>query len=377
MRPGRSVVFATLLMATVWQALVDPTGAAQPATPAGSATFSSCRAALSPSTPSAALSTGDDVTPVSADATVLRQVADVPLPGGPSRFDYQSFDPATGRLWIAHMGAGQLVVVDTKTRSVAGTVQDLPKVTGVLVVPELDRVYAAVAGDHQVAVVDGRSLEVIARLGTIGFPDGLDYAPSTGKIYVSDESGGGEVVIDAKTNQVVTTIDLSGEAGNTHYDADSGCMLVAVQSLDQLVAIDPTTDRIAGRYDLGQDCQGPHGFLVDALARLAFVTCEDNATLLVVDLGSMAVTTTLPVGDGPDVLAFDPDLERLYVASESGTVSVFDARGGALQAAGEIVIPHAHSIAVDPATHLVYLPLENVDGHPVLRIMSPIPLTAG
>jgi len=78
------------------------------------------------------------------------------MPGGASRFDYQSLDPTTGRLYIAHMGAGQLVVFDTKHRAVVGTVADLPMVTGVLAVPALGHVYAAVAGDHQVDVVDNR-----------------------------------------------------------------------------------------------------------------------------------------------------------------------------------------------------------------------------
>jgi hypothetical protein len=32
--------------------------------------------------------------------------------------------------------------------------------------------------------------------------------------------------------------------------------------------------------------------------------------------------------------------------------------------------PNAHSVAVDPATHRVYFPLENLQGHPVLRIMQ-------
>jgi hypothetical protein len=36
-----------------------------------------------------------------------------------------------------------------------------------------------------------------------------------------------------------------------------------------------------------------------------------------------------------------------------------------------MVMPHAHTVCVDPATHLVYLPLENLDGHPILRIMEP------
>ena len=33
-------------------------------------------------------------------------------------------------------------------------------------------------------------------------------------------------------------------------------------------------------------------------------------------------------------------------------------------------MPHAHTVCVDPDTHLVYFPLQNVNGHPVLRIME-------
>jgi hypothetical protein len=32
--------------------------------------------------------------------------------------------------------------------------------------------------------------------------------------------------------------------------------------------------------------------------------------------------------------------------------------------------PNAHTVAVDPVTHRVYFPLENVGGHPVLRVMD-------
>ena len=34
-------------------------------------------------------------------------------------------------------------------------------------------------------------------------------------------------------------------------------------------------------------------------------------------------------------------------------------------------MPHAHTVSVDPLTHLVYFPLQNLNGHPVLRIMTP------
>jgi YVTN family beta-propeller protein len=242
-----------------------------------------------------------------------------------------------------------------------------------LAVPALGRVFVATAGSHDVSVIDAASLHVIAHAGQIGFPDGLDYAPAAKQVFVSDESGGGELVIDATTNAAVTTIDIGGEAGNTHYDPGSGCILVAVQSKDQLAVIDPTTDRLVGRYDLPADCKTPHGFLIDVPTRQAFVTCQDNATLVVVNLRTMAAEATYRVGEGPDVLAFDPGWRRLYVASESGTVSIFDETPHGLTPAGAYKAPHAHSIAVDPTTHLVYLPLENVDGKPVLRILAPTP----
>jgi DNA-binding beta-propeller fold protein YncE len=300
----------------------------------------------------------------------LQAKADIPLPGDPNRFDYQSFDPQSGRLYIAHMDSGQLIVFDTASESVIGTVDDLPAVTGVIAVPDLGSIYASVTGNHEVVAIDAQSLQVTAHFGPIGFPDGLDYVPDTQQIYVSDESGGGELVIDAGTNAIVTTIDVGGEAGNTHYDAGSGCVLVAVQDKGLLVAIDPRTNQVVDRLEVGGDCKGPHGFTLDSARRLAFVSCEDNATLLTIDLSAMTVTQKSQVGDHPDVLAFDPGWRRLYVASESGTVDVLDERDNALESVGRAEIPHAHSVAVDPSTHLVYFPLENVDGHPVLRIMS-------
>lgn len=90
----------------------------------------------------------------------------------------------------------------------------------------------------------------------------------------------------------MSVIDIGGDAGNTPYDPGSGCIVIAVQTRNQLIVIDPTTDQVVGRYDVSRGCRSPHGFLIDGPHRLAFVSCEDNATLLVVDLTTMQVTAT-------------------------------------------------------------------------------------
>jgi DNA-binding beta-propeller fold protein YncE len=300
----------------------------------------------------------------------LTLVREIPLPGPANRFDYQSVDPASGRIYMNHMNAGSTIVFDADSGKVIAEIMGLPRATGVLAVPTHHQIYVSTAGAREVAIIDDRSLKVVARVGGIRFPDGIAYAPEVDKVFVSDESGGADVVIDPKTDKKRSTIDLGGEAGNSHYDSVSHCILVAVQTRNQLAAIDPVSERIVQRYALpGSD--HPHGFTLDEPGRLAFVTGEGNGLLQVVDLRTMKILQTLKVPDDPDVLEWDPSWRRLYVASESGAVSAFWLDRQTLRPIGEVRMPHAHTVSVDPRTHLVYLPLENISGHPVLWVYEP------
>src|SRR5258705_8749890 len=92
---------------------------------------------------------------------VLAKVADVPMPGPAVRFDYQAFDPSSGRLYIAHMNADQLVVFDTTKRQVLANLDGFKRVHGVTVAPEIHRLYASVTGDHQVTAVDTETFRIV------------------------------------------------------------------------------------------------------------------------------------------------------------------------------------------------------------------------
>ena len=78
-----------------------------------------------------------------ATAPLLRKVADVPLPGAASRFDYASLDPGSGRLYLNHMGAGEVVVFDIRARKVVAVLKGFPRCTGILAVPALDRIFVS------------------------------------------------------------------------------------------------------------------------------------------------------------------------------------------------------------------------------------------
>ncbi|KIZ15841.1 hypothetical protein SNA_21350 [Streptomyces natalensis ATCC 27448] len=304
----------------------------------------------------------------------LHPVKEIALPGDSSRFDYASLDPGRGLLFIAHLGASQAIEVDVHAGRVVRTIDGLPGVHGVLVVPALHRVYATATDANQVVALDETTGTVLHRSPTGDYPDGLAYDPVHGTVWATNESGGSETVVDAATGAARGTVPVGGEAGNVAYDPTTRRMLVDVQTRNELAVIDPATLRITRRVPL-PGCDHDHGLILAPADRLAFVACDGNARLLTVDLTTWHVTATDQVGEDPDVLAYDPAAGRLYVAAESGWVTTADNHNRRLTITGRAHLADgAHVVAVDPTTHLSYYPVPHGSaGHPTLLVYRPGP----
>ncbi len=300
----------------------------------------------------------------------LQLVTDVPLPGGTSRYDYQTIDEVKRKLFISHMGANSMIVYDLDSNKVVGNVEHIPRPTGILAVPELNMVYVSASAANKVCVVNETSLKIIATVPTGSFPDGIAYDPELKRVFVSCEFGSVITVFDASNDRVITNIHMGGHVGNTHFDPISKMIFSTVQTLGELVEINPKSLNIVAHYDL-EGCRGPHGFYIIDKPHYAFITGEDNASYVVFDMSTKRIIACGKVGDGPDVLAYDSGCHRLYVGSESGVVSVFDIEDTTVKEIGSgFLAKHAHSVSVDQATHRVFLPLQNEQGRGVLQIMK-------
>ena len=325
-------------------------------------------------------------------APLFAKVADIPIGAKTSRFDYESLDSTTGRLFIAKMGSARLLVFDTKTLKKVTELNDFPKVTGVLAVPALHKVYASVPGagigaslsvalgmaglskgSGALAVLDSDTLKEIARLPAGVFPDGIAYDPADGLIFVSDELGGAVTMVGADNNKPLARIDAGGEVGNVQYDPVTGKIFAPIQSHNQLAEFDPKTRKRIAHYALA-GCRHPHGLRIAHGAAIGYVACDENDRLLVVNLMTHTVIGNFPLGHDPDVLA-DDGASRLYVASESGTLSAFDTTDPAKpRNLGDVFVGNnAHSVAVDPADGRLFLPLRNLNGKAIMRVLSPLP----
>jgi DNA-binding beta-propeller fold protein YncE len=297
----------------------------------------------------------------------LRPVAEIPLPGDTSRFDYASLDAQRGLLFVAHLGASEVVEIDVNAGRVVRTIPNVSHVHGVLVVGSLNRVYATATGADQVLMIDESTGEVLGQAATGHYPDGLAYDPRRNTVWTTNEAAGTETVVDAARLQPRGTVALGGEVGNVGYEPDSDRLLVALQGTNDLAVIDPAALTVVRRVGL-PGCEHPHGLTIDSQNRLAFVACDHNATLVTVDLTGWTVIGSDRVGDDPDVLAFDSGLHRLYVAAESGTLTTLDLHDRALTVSGSgHLADGAHVVAVDPSSHRSFYPVQaGASGHPAL-----------
>jgi len=304
----------------------------------------------------------------------LATVTDAPLPGGATRFDYQEIDNGKGQLVVAHMNDNSVLILDLADGSVRKLLANIPTPRGVAVADDVGIIFVTSTPSH-VVLIDNTSLTEITRVTTGTAPDGDGWDPDDKIVGVSDQGDGALSLIAGSGMGARTQVPLGTETGNVVYDAARKQFWITVvrsSPPDQLVEVHPTTATVTTRIDL-PGCDGAHGLRLHPDGQSAFIACENNNTLARVDLGGAHAVSLGATGAGPDVLSIDPGLGWLYVAAESGDLTVFD-----ITKPGVALVGHdhpgakSHTVAADPATHRVFFPLPSgPNGTPILRIMRP------
>jgi hypothetical protein len=317
--------------------------------------------------------TPDAAVPSSGPSLPMTVVADVPFAGKSTRYDYMDIDRDNGHLIVAHMNDGNVVVANLSDGAVVKVVPNVPTARGIVVAGEVG-LFFVTSSPNQVVAVDGKTLTEVRRVTTGNGPDGVGWDGKDSIVATSDQSDGAISLIAGAGTGARVQLKLGTETGNVVYDAARGVFWITVvgpTNPDRLVAIDPIAQKTTITIPM-QGCDGAHGLRIHPDGASAFVACENNDKLARVDLGSHAVALG-STGSGPDVLSIDAGLGWLYVAAESGDLTVFD-----LNQPGVALVGHdhpgsnSHTVAADPATHRVFFPLmKGPNGTPVLRIMKP------
>lgn len=120
---------------------------------------------------------------------------------------------------------------------------------------------------------------------------------------------------------MVGTIQLPGKPEFPSLDSRTGLLFQNLEDTNEVAAIDVGKRSVVAQWPLAP-CKGPSGMAIDPEQRRLSAVCSVNAKLVVFDLEKHQVIASLRIGGGPDSVAFDPGVHRIYAAGKTGEMTV-------------------------------------------------------
>ena len=314
-------------------------------------------------------------TPGKSKTMAFEGFIDLPRPKLLNVMDYVSIygnrlfvtSESSGDVYRVQLGNGNLK--NTKVGTALGEGQS----HGVVVDPNTRTAFVTRSGSNHVDVFDPATLDDSAHIPVADDPDGLFYLPDQKLLYAVSGDTMTATLIDPVRQVPVSSIALGGKPEFAVYDPQTRLVYQNLADKDEIALVDPAKNSVVDRWRM-TECQEPTGITMDAAARRLFIICAGNSRFVAVDMASHKVVSTLPVGGGPDAIAFDAVWHRLYVAGKSGELNVLQQDSPDSYSSLESIRTHygAHTLAVDPATHKVYVAYASILVNPRLAVFRPV-----
>jgi DNA-binding beta-propeller fold protein YncE len=288
--------------------------------------------------------------------------------------DYLTLDGRT--LFVTSESSGALfkVALDP-THPSASAVSEMPgrgKAHGVAVLTDQNVAFITRSEANTVDVFAPQSLETLGHIPVADDADAILYDTSTKLVYVANGDAKLATLIDPATRAAVGTIPLAGKPEFPALDARTGLLYQNLEDVSDVAAIDLRTRSVVGHWSLAP-CKQPTGMAIDAAQRRLFAVCAGNATMVVFDLDAHRVVTSVTIGGGPDAVALDLGVHRIYTAGLAGRLTVIQQDGPDAYRVLDNIRTHfgAHTLTVDPVTHMVFVAYASLLAHPRIAVFSP------
>lgn len=299
-----------------------------------------------------------------APAPALQAQTPIQVSAEAKRFDLLAVDSARHRLLAAHSQAGTLSIVDISSNKLEREIAVGDKPSGVAIDSQGGKYFVGTLTG--VTIVDSKTLEKTAFIATPGPTDAMVFDPDNGKLYVGHDDGTELWVIDTKQAKLVDHLDIPGVPEIADADAKAHRMYQNIKDKDEVAVIDLDSGKLIATWPTPAT-DSPHGLVLDTQGGRLYITGR-SAKVSVFSLDGRTLPA-IDIGDGrSDQTAFDPGTGRLYIPNSGKLVAVEVGSGKVL---GSVAIPQGtHSVAVDPATHLVWIAYAD-DKHSYVQAYAP------
>jgi YVTN family beta-propeller protein len=281
-------------------------------------------------------------------------------------------NPTRNEVYVVNTSSGTVSVIDTEKNAVVATIPVHSKPYFIDVDARGERAYVANSGSNNVSVLDLKARREIAAIGAGEAPGMARISPDGNSLIVTNRVSNSVIILDPHSYKLRASFNGCPAATDAVVLPDSSKTFIACSGGHQVMAIGlarPTSplaseqsDHLITFLDVGQTpvhlALKPDGgeifvsnFNSDTISEIATSTNEvggayligahpvrsivspDNSTLWVSNFNADAIgvysiedgkrVNTIPVGSGPDALAFSSEGHLLLVAdTRSGDISV-------------------------------------------------------
>lgn len=292
---------------------------------------------------------------------------------GPGGWDYLALEASGARLFISR--GDRVDVVETVSGKLAGTIPNTAGVHGIAFAPALKRGFTSNGRADTISVFELDTLRVIREVPVSGKkPDAILYEPRQNHIITANGESANLSVLDAATLQMAATVALPGPPEFMATDG-AGTVYVNIEmDPGKLVAVDGKSLAVRATWPL-PGCANPTGLALDAVHHRLFSVCE-NQVMAVTDSTSGKQVARVVIGRGPDAAAFDSQLGLVFSSNGlDGTLTVIRQESADEYRVLATVTTQvsARTMALDPATHRIYLAAAKLGATPPATAEQPHP----
>jgi len=316
-------------------------------------------------------------TPSNASSLIFKGFVPLPSNGTLSILDYLTVsgdelfvtNESSGDVYRVHIGKDVL-----PTASDVARLPGEPAAHGVVIDPTSHLAFVTRSDANSVDIFDPARMAAIKRIPVADDPDAIFYDEVNKLVYVASGDSHLATLVDPSTQATVATIALGGKPEFATLDASTRLLYQSLHDTSSIAAIDIAKRTVAQRWPL-QGCVAPTGMAIDEIHRRLFIACGANAVLAVFDLTEHRVVAAIPIGKGPDSVAFDPGLHRIYTTGKSGVLVVIQLDEPNTYRILDTVHLHygAHTLTVDLATHVLYVAYAGMVVNPRVAVFIPRP----
>jgi DNA-binding beta-propeller fold protein YncE len=273
---------------------------------------------------------------------------------GAGGWDYLTIDSPRHRLFITR--GDRVEVVDTQSGSRIGRIADTGGVHGVALAPQLKRGYTSNGQANTITEFDYDTLAVIRTMPVAGAnPDAILYEPTGRHLYTFNGRSKDVTVYDIETLSLVATLPMPGKPEFAVDDGHGHIYVNIENEQGQLVMIDSIKLATSATWSL-PGCASPTGLALDRVRARLYSVC-DGKVMVVTNALTGAQVAKVPVGDGPDAVAYDDEAKRVFSSNGEGNLTVVDAKpGDKFRVVGTVPTQRgARTMAFDPVTRRVYV----------------------